>query len=332
MTPYLSVVLTGRHDNYGGDFNERFFRALRFNQQQLAERQISHEFVFVEWNPVPGRPWLAELLTEAVRDIGAASIVRCVVDPRYHTACTQNPRLDYLEYVAKNVGIRRASGRFVLATNTDVFLGRGPLDAIGSQRLEAGTVYRAARVDLKLGADQSAITWDALEDSRNHVRTPVLTAPLYAGGSGDFILLDRDTFHRLRGFNEVYRRVKVSLDYNFLVKAHGAGVPIADIGGAVYHVNHLGSFRISKQLFRDVPADAPWGDQRWHSRFVVYENPDSWGLGAAPERVLEDGTRYLEFDWNAAPPLIDLRRVVLPLAVRGEPREPPDPTAGNQVS
>ncbi len=321
-TPYLSVVLTGRHDNYGGDFNERFFRALQFNHRQLAERGVSHEFVFVEWNPVPNRRWLADLLAEAVSDLPSVAITRYVVDPRYHAAYMQNPGLDYLEFVAKNVGVRRASGRFVLSTNTDVFLGRGPLENIGARRLETGRVYRAARIDIKLGADQMFIDWPALEDPRNHVRTPILAPPLCSGGSGDFILLDRETFHRLRGFNEVYRRVRVGIDLNFLVKAHGAGVPIADIGGAVYHVNHLGSFRISKHLFRDAPAEAPWGDQRWHSRFVVYQNGDSWGLSAAPERVLEGGVRYLDFDWATVPPLIDLRGVVLPLALRGEPAEP----------
>ncbi len=332
MTPYLSIVVTGRHDNYGGDFNARFFRALRFNHAQLLARDVPHEIVLSEWNPVPGRPWLADLVAAELPDIPPAILRRYVVDPRYHAAFTQNPRLDYLEYVAKNVGIRRATGQFVLATNTDVFLGRAPLDAIGARRLREGVVHRAARVDLKLGADQSQLGWETLEDARNHVRMPVLKPPLYSGGSGDFVLLDRGTFHRLRGFNEVYRNVKVGLDYNFLVKAHGSGVPIVDIGGAVYHINHVGSFRISKRLYQDAPTEAPWGDQRWHSRFVVYDNPESWGLREAPEVRLDSGVCRLDFDWAAAPPLIDLRRIVLPLAVSGQPSEPADPDASGQIA
>ena len=63
-TPYLSIVLTGRNDGFGGDFNERLFRTLEFNHAQLSARGIAHEFVFVEWRPVSGVPWLAEVLAD----------------------------------------------------------------------------------------------------------------------------------------------------------------------------------------------------------------------------------------------------------------------------
>jgi hypothetical protein len=226
---------------------------------------------------------------------------------------TQNPRLEYLEYVAKNVGIRRASAPWILVTNTDVLLGRTVVEALAGGALTPGTVYRAPRYDLTLGVDQAHLAWDALEDPANHVRQPVLKPPLFSGGSGDFALAHRDTLHELRGYNEVYRAARVGIDLNFLVKAYGAGCPIDDIGGPVYHINHVGSLRISKAMFRDKKADSPWGDMRWHSRSVVYSNPDGWGLGAAPARTLGDGSTYLDFDWAAVPPLVELRRVVLPV-------------------
>lgn len=311
--PFLSIVVTGRHDNWGGDFNERFFTALRFNHARLAERGVAFEVVMVEWNPVEDRPRLAELVAREFPDLAPGILRRIVVAPEYHAALTQNPRIPYLEYVAKNVGIRRAAAPFVLASNTDILLGRHVVDAIAERRLRSGALYRAPRYDIKLGADQSRIGWDALEDVANHIRRPTLSPPLYAGGSGDFALADRETFHALRGYNEVYRAAKHGLDHNLLVKAHGAGVPIEDIGGPVYHINHVGSYRISKALYRDNPKDAPWGDSRWHSRHVVYSNPDGWGLSGAPERTLPDGTTLLAFDWRAVPPLVELRRIVLPI-------------------
>ena len=51
-TPYLSIVVTGRNDDFGGDFNGRFFRALRFNHDELTRAGISYELVFVEWRPI----------------------------------------------------------------------------------------------------------------------------------------------------------------------------------------------------------------------------------------------------------------------------------------
>jgi hypothetical protein len=143
----------------------------------------------------------------------------------------------------------------------------------------------------------------------NQDRRPILKPPLFSGGAGDFLLADRDTFHLLRGFNDAARS---GVDLNFLVKAHGAGVPIADIGGPVYHINHVGSMRISKAMYGGNSTDTPWGNLRWHSRHVVYNNPDGWGLAEAPTRLRADGTLFLEFDWKAVPPLIDLQRLVLP--------------------
>jgi hypothetical protein len=99
-----------------------------------------------------------------------------------------------------------------------------------------------------------------------------------------------------------------------MVKAHSAGIPIEAIDGPVYHVNHLGSMRISKGLNAN-RAGSPWGDLDWHSTHVTYNNPPSWGLVEAPARHGDNGTTFLDFDWRAVPPLVELRRVVLPARV-----------------
>jgi hypothetical protein len=192
--------------------------------------------------------------------------------------------------------------------------GRQVVGALAGGGFAAGTIYRAPRYDIKLGIDQTNLTWDALEDPSNHDRRPVLRPPLYNGAAGDFLLADRKTLHTLRGFNEVYRAARSGIDLNFLIKAYGAGMSIAEIGGPVYHVNHVGSMRITKAMYADA-ADTPWGNMHWHSRDVVYNNPDGWGLGDAPARPLPDGSTFLEFDWKAIPPLIELRRIVLPSRV-----------------
>jgi hypothetical protein len=312
-SPALSIVITGRNDDYGVDFTERFLTALQFNSERLSEAGVACEVVLVEWNPVPGRPLLCDIASTRVALRSGGALTRIVVPPEYHVALTQNPRLGYLEYVAKNVGIRRAAAPWILVTNTDVLLGRHVVGAIAGGRLSPGTIHRAARFDIMMGPDQSHLTWDALEHPANHVRTPVLAPPLFSGGSGDFMLTDRQTLLGLGGYNEVYRAARSGIDLNFLVKAHGCGYPIADVGGPVYHINHTGSFRLSKAAHRHNPSDTPWGDLRWHSRQVTYNNPNGWGLAEAPARRLGDGTIVLDFDWRAVPPLVDLRRIVLPV-------------------
>jgi hypothetical protein len=308
--PYLTIVATGRNDDFGGDFNGRFFRALHFNHEQLAAAGIAHEFVFVEWRPIDRRPLLASLLADEFAGLRSLALRSYVVDPAYHDALSLNPRLQFQEFIAKNVGLRRARGEFVLTTNTDIYLSRGVIARLQEATLEPGVLYRAARHDLKSDLDVSDIDWDILEDERNCEVINGIRPPLFTNASGDFLLLDRQTSDRLRGFNEVYRVAKIHIDGNYCMKAYASGMRIVDIGAPVYHVGR-GTLHAMRGMYSARPGDAPWGDIRWKSD-VVYENGDGWGLGFAPERVIDRGTTFLAFDWQAVGPMVDLERVVSP--------------------
>jgi hypothetical protein len=311
--PYLSIVITGRNDGYGGDFVERFLATLRFNHFEMVRRGISHEVVLVEWAPPAGAPLLADIVEERCPGTIAASLRTFVVDPRYHEALSLNPRLEYHEFLAKNAGIRRSRGSYVLTTNCDVIFGRKILQKLSARRLEPGIVYRAARYDLTAGADLGRITWNYLEAPANLLRPgKPLEPPYFRGGTGDFIALDRASFDALGGFNEVYRVARVGIDGNFLVQALSCGLRIADINGPVYHISHEGSFIVTRQRYAGAEWTAPYGDERWHSGSVTYRNPSGWGLASAPTTTLGPRRTRLEFSWDAVPPLVDLSRVVLP--------------------
>src|SRR5688500_7300882 len=95
---FLSIVITGRNDGYGGDFNARFLRALRFNHEQLLGAGIDHEFVLVEWAPPADRPLLVDVTADAYPATSEGWLITWVVDGRYHQACSLNPRLAYMEF------------------------------------------------------------------------------------------------------------------------------------------------------------------------------------------------------------------------------------------
>lgn len=303
--PYLSVVYTGRNDNFGGDFNNRFFRALRFNHQRLCDAGVPYDLVFVEWRPVAGKPLLAELLRREVPEIDDR-LTTIEVDARYHDAFSQNPRVQYQEFIAKNVAIRRASGSYILTTNSDIYLTRDTVSFIAQRVLRPMVLYRATRVDLKSNLDPSAIDEHVLLDLRNHERVNELKAPVYSNAAGDFLLLDRFSYHALRGFNEVFRAAKIHIDANFCRHALAEGVLVVDSGARIYHFGE-GTFHALRTTYGPRGLDAPWG-QQWH-KAIGYRNPANWGLGDAP--VVSGGPRRLkiEFDAAALPPLVDLAGV-----------------------
>jgi hypothetical protein len=285
-----------------------------------VSRRIAHEVVFVEWAPPRTMPRIHDLVSGAIPEIDREACSWFEVDARYQDALSLNARLTYLEFIAKNVGVRRARGRFVLTTNCDVFLGRHVLDVVASGGLKPRVVYRAPRYDVTLGAEPSSLEWEVLEDPRildGPQRT--LKPPFMGGATGDFLLLDRETFHELRGFNEVYRVARFGVDRNFLVKALSSGLTIEDIGGPVYHMSHEGSYRSSSDTYSGREDEAHWGKTRWHARGVIYANPPTWGLSEAPVRRESAHRAFLDFSWSAVPPLVDLKRVVLPAARLGAP-------------
>ena len=282
--PYLSIILTGRNDDFGGDFNVRLFRALAFNHRVLTSAGVSHEFVFVEWRPVEHKPYLAVVLQHEFPSLADGRLLSYVVDVRYHEAFSLNPKLQFQEFIAKNIGIRHARGEFLLTTNTDIFLGRELVARLARKEFERRVLYRTERIDLKSNCSFNEIDWDVLEDERNHETVNRIRPPCYTNASGDFLFLDGDTYRHLRGFNEIYRVAKVHMDSNFCMKAYTSGIPLMAVDTPVYHVGE-GTLNSQAGLYRDRPGEAPWGNVRWKHN-VIYENDEGWGLGRAPVKRL----------------------------------------------
>jgi hypothetical protein len=99
-----------------------------FHHDHSNRAGVAHEFVFVEWNAVSGRPFLAEILGRELPWWHG----RFVVDRSWHERLSLNPFLVFMEF-SRNVGLRRARGRFLLTTNTDIWLSRDvPPTLLGS--------------------------------------------------------------------------------------------------------------------------------------------------------------------------------------------------------
>ena len=234
----LEIVLSGRNDDYGGeDFHERMLTVAAFNHARLTEAGVPHRFTFVEWNPPEGKPPLIDRLRERLPWWHRS----WVVSRAWHAWYQENPRLQFMEFFAKNAGIRRATGDWILTTNSDVFLGREIVQRLAEGRLTPATLYRASRLDLARGMPRDGVTWDRLEDSRHLLRRFDPEPPYMNEAAGDFLLLDRESYHRVGGFNERIRFSKIHKDGQFCIQAHHHGLAIEWLG-PVYHIDHDGSF------------------------------------------------------------------------------------------
>lgn len=148
MNPYLSIVVAARNDNYGGNFLQRmqlFVDNLLFQAERCA---LSGELVVVEWNPPVDRARLSQVLRW--HQSHQTMTVRIIeVPPAIHQSLPNAARIGLFDCFAKNVGIRRARGEFILATNPDILFSNALIAYLGSRKLSARRLYRADRYDFR---------------------------------------------------------------------------------------------------------------------------------------------------------------------------------------
>jgi|SRR5579871_334890 len=146
-TPYLSLVVTARNDDHGGSLLTRMQAFVNGWIGQCQRHGLSSELIVVDWNPPADRP----PLMDAIRWPASTHPcdVRFIEVPReIHQRYKHAESLPLYQMIAKNVGIRRAHGKFVLATNIDIIFSDELVRHFAERRLDPGRMYRIDRHDV----------------------------------------------------------------------------------------------------------------------------------------------------------------------------------------
>ena len=144
--PYLSLVVATRNDDHGSNLLGRTQIFLDGWLAQARRYNIPSELIFVEWNPPSGRPPLIEAL-KWPPDLGPCTVRFIEVPAEAHQRYQHAAALPLYQMIGKNVGIRRARGRFVLATNIDILFSNELAAFLGERRLDENRLYRVDRYD-----------------------------------------------------------------------------------------------------------------------------------------------------------------------------------------
>jgi hypothetical protein len=150
--PYLSFVTSTRNDDHGGN---PLYRTQLFVQGLIAQcdrHQVPAELILVEWNPPADRPRMADVLTWPENE-GWCDVRIIEVPHEVHSRLEHSDRLPLFQMIAKNVGIRRARGEFVAATNIDILLSDELMGWLAKRRLQHGRMYRVDRWDVPAEID-----------------------------------------------------------------------------------------------------------------------------------------------------------------------------------
>lgn len=166
--PYLSLVVTARNDDHGGNLLGRMQAFVNNWLNQSRRFDIPSELIIVEWNPPQDRPRLAQALRWP--DAPGPCTVRIIeVPPEVHGRLGHAAALPLYQMIAKNVGIRRARGQFVLATNIDLIFSSELAAFLAEQRLAPDRMYRIDRHDAGSDVPVDADPEQQLDYCRTHV-------------------------------------------------------------------------------------------------------------------------------------------------------------------
>ena len=143
--PYISFVVTARNDDHGGNLLRRMQIFVTGLMEQAKRHNLGAELILVEWNPPPDRPRLSQALSWPR---GPCRVRIIEVPYEIHRRFQHSDKLPIFQMIAKNVGIRRAQGRFILATNVDLLFSDELIRFLASRSLEPQFMYRIDRYDV----------------------------------------------------------------------------------------------------------------------------------------------------------------------------------------
>lgn len=136
--------------------------------EQARRFQLDSELIFVEWNPPVDRPRLSDALRWPSYD-GPCNVRIIEVPPRVHKRFKYSDKLPLFQMVAKNVGIVRARGQFVLATNIDLLFSDELMRFLASRKLDPNCMYRIDRHDAPAEVPDDASIKQQLSYCRKNV-------------------------------------------------------------------------------------------------------------------------------------------------------------------
>lgn len=285
----LSIVFAGRNDDYGGTFKERVRAALKRNQKETQGKNFEVEWIFVEWNPLSEDYFSYELA-----ELG----VHCyVVDPSIHKN-TVNPlaagRMSFMQALSENAGIRRATGDWILITNSDCVMDGEIWDYISTQKMVPEILYRAERQD---------VDPKYFNEPFEVIRKKVVRINSFQWGltaaAGDFLLIA--SRYRL-GYDEDITFVNYRMDSRFCMNwssLRGGGeirfknFLFRNIGRIYKAAHPLMIARTLNENSYDERCRSWNCYQKFRDVYGLYCNREDWGFIKEPQKKIAENIWYI---------------------------------------
>lgn len=176
--PYLSIVAASRNDNHGEDMLKRMRMFVNGLIEQCNKYKLYTELIIVEWNPPAETEPLHTVLPKP--KTGDYLTLKYITVP-YELHCQYRfwKEIPLYQMIAKNVGIRRALGDFVLCTNVDLLFSNALFEILSKQALDKEAYYRANRCDIPSTIKEEWTLEEQLKFAENNKLRVLGKNPMY---------------------------------------------------------------------------------------------------------------------------------------------------------
>jgi len=266
--PYLSIVIVGRHDNFSGGFEDRsqvFFDNIGKAKEKYP--LANFEIIYVDYATEASNTPMSTVLDipESLR--GYVKFI--IVPPKVHSNLKKkmNSSMGFFEYIAKNIGIRRSKGEYILATNPDDIISPFFFSFIEREEFNPFTLYQSIRWDTRDNTFVNA-TLDDLINATNEpwklkefdvkqrchidsLRFSIMDSVTKFNehsvpcAAGDFLLLSKKMWEIVGGFNEYPANPNVDAVFLSRIMKLINGYPRYILSSIVLHQKHA-----KKNVFR----------------------------------------------------------------------------------
>jgi hypothetical protein len=280
-----TAVIISRNDNYGGNLIERSTYCIN------SAIESFDEVIYVDWNSETH-----SLLYDIKDNLNfKGNLKHIVITPEIASILTNNDpdAQKCCEVLARNIGIRRATGDYIVSTNIDI---------IHPKREDIETIIKNSDDNTFVTLSRREMTWDIIkefhggelkydqwselrdyiyvnsEERKDEEKTMAGDDYSIINCCGDFQLAPKHVWDGIRGFEEelIY---PLFADTNVQKKAvmHGFGLK-AIYNPPMFHINHG-----SKGWGGGGIADGINKKSNDQYRAIIYqkqtENTESWGFG-----------------------------------------------------
>lgn len=115
----ITFTTIGRNDNYGGNFLNNLYRSLEHNLKEISKLTENFEYILVDWVSIDVKLYQLDQFNLLSKQYPQLKIYN--VEPS--VAINEGLSTDVLyEYFAKNLGIRKSNGNFIVVLNSDLLL------------------------------------------------------------------------------------------------------------------------------------------------------------------------------------------------------------------